>query len=132
MPILEFFFGYTKAPAAADEQRLNVCPSRNSIEHEDVQWQWNHTINRAAFVCLSVCLSVCLFVPYLLRGPLTDLRQTWWVYVGGPRIALEGFFFEKVNGSTGQRVTFTFRYIIYVPASLHTAAKGDFAATASN
>ena len=41
----------------------------------------HHTINRAAFVCLSVCL----FVPYLLRGPLTDLRQTWWVYVGGPR-----------------------------------------------
>ena len=40
-----------------------------------------HTINRAAFVCLSVCL----FVPYLLRGPLTDHRQTWWVYVGGPR-----------------------------------------------
>ena len=29
--------------------------------------------------------SVCLFVPYLLRGPLTDLRQTWWAYVGGPR-----------------------------------------------
>ena len=26
----------------------------------------------------------------------------------------------------------TFHYIIYVPASLHTAAKGDFAATASN
>ena len=41
----------------------------------------HHTINRAAFVCLSVCL----FVPYLLRGPLTDLRQTWWVYEGGPR-----------------------------------------------
>ena len=36
-------------------------------------------------VCQSVCLSVCLFVPDLLRGPLTDLRQTWWVYVGGPR-----------------------------------------------
>ena len=31
-------------------------------------------------------LFVCLFVPYLLRGPLTDLRQTWWVYVGGPPI----------------------------------------------
>ena len=44
-----------------------------------------HTINRAAFVYLFVCLSGCLFVPYLLRGPLTDLRQTWWVYVGGPR-----------------------------------------------
>ena len=27
----------------------------------------------------NVCLCVCLFVPYLLRGPLTDLRQTWWV-----------------------------------------------------
>ena len=34
--------------------------------------------------------------------------------------ALEGFFFEKVNGSTGQRVTFTFHYIIYAPASRHT------------
>ena len=41
----------------------------------------HHTIIRAAFVCLFVCL----FVPLLLRGPLTDLRQTWWVYVGGPR-----------------------------------------------
>ena len=47
-------------------------------------------------------------------------------------IALEGFFFENVNGSTGQRVTFAFHYIIYMPASLHTAAKGDFAATVSN
>ena len=37
----------------------------------------NHTIIRAAFVRL--------FVPLLLRGPLTDLRQIWWVYVGGPR-----------------------------------------------
>ena len=40
--------------------------------------------------------------------------------------ALEGFFFEKVNGSTGQRVTFTFHYIIYAPASRHTAAKDAF------
>ena len=30
------------------------------------------------------------------------------------------------KGSTGQRVTFTFHYIIYVPASRHTAAKGPF------
>ena len=36
----------------------------------------HHTIIRAAFVCL--------FVPLPLRGPLTDLPQTWWVYVGGP------------------------------------------------
>ena len=58
----------------------------------------HHTINRAAFVCLSVCL----FVPYLLRGPLTDLRQTWWVYVGGPRkLPLRGSFSKR---STGRRV----------------------------
>ena len=47
------------------------------------------------------------------------------IYVDLP-FALEGFFFEKVNGSTGQRVTFTFNYIIYAPASRHTAAKGPF------
>ena len=41
--------------------------------------------------------------------------------------ALEGFFFEKVNGSTGQRVTFTFHYIIYAPASRHTLQKAPFA-----
>ena len=41
--------------------------------------------------------------------------------------ALEGFFFEKVNGSTGQRVTFAFHYIIYALASCHTAATAPFA-----
>ena len=40
--------------------------------------------------------------------------------------ALEGFFFEKVNGSTGQRVTFTFHYIIYAPASCHTLQRRLF------
>ena len=45
-------------------------------------YKHNHTIIRAAFVCVFVCL----FIPYVLRGPLTDLRQTWWVYVGGPPI----------------------------------------------
>ena len=45
----------------------------------------NKSYYKSSSVCLFVCLSVCLFVPYLLRGPLTDLRQTWWVYVGGPR-----------------------------------------------
>ena len=62
--------------------------------------QWNHAINQAAFVCLSVCL----FVPYPLRGPLTDLRQTWWVYVGGPRNCPWRVLFQKgqrVDGSTG-------------------------------
>ena len=55
----------------------------------------HHTIIRAAFVCLWVCGCV----PYLLRGPLTDLRQTWWVYVGGPRNCPWGVLFRK-----GQRV----------------------------
>ena len=40
--------------------------------------------------------------------------------------ALEGLFIEKVNGSAGQRVTFTIHYIIYAPASRHTAAKAPF------
>ena len=56
----------------------------------------HHTIIRAAFVCLCV--------PYLLRGPLTDLRQTWWVYVGGPPICPWGVLFQKgqrLDGSTG-------------------------------
>ena len=56
-------------------------------------------------VCLCVCLFVCLFVPYVLRGPLTDLRQTWWVYVGGPPICpwrvlfRKGQRLDRVNGS---------------------------------
>ena len=40
--------------------------------------------------------------------------------------ALEGFFCEKVNGSTGQRVTFTFHYIIYAPVSRHTLQRRLF------
>ena len=77
---------------------------------------------------------MCLFVPYFLRGPLTDLLRTWWVYVGWPPICPWGFFFEKVKWSTGQWVTFTFHYIIYAPASRHTAAKRPFcfAAAESN
>ena len=59
----------------------------------------------------SVCLFVCLFVPYVLRGPLTDLRQTWWVYVGWPPICPWGVLFrksERVDGSTGH-----FRFPLY-------------------
>ena len=75
-----------------------------------------HTIIRAALVCLCV--------PYLPRGPLTDLRQTWWVYVGGTsHLPLRGSFSKR---STGQRVTFAFHYIIYAPASYHTAATAPF------
>ena len=52
----------------------------------------------------SVCLFVSFFLPYVLRGPLTDLRQTWWVYVGWPPICPWGVLFRKgqrVDGSTG-------------------------------
>ena len=53
-------------------------PNRKKLNTEAIY----HTIIQPAFVCLCVCV----FVPYLLRGPLTDLRQTWWVYVRGPPI----------------------------------------------
>ena len=55
--------------------------------------------------------SICVCVPYLLWGPLTDLRQTWWVYVGGPWNCPWGVLFRKgqrVNGSTGH-----FRFPLY-------------------
>ena len=57
---------------------------------------------------------MCLFVPCLLWGPLTDLRQTWWVYVGGPPICPWGVLFRKgqrVDGSTGH---FHFPTILYM------------------
>ena len=44
-------------------------------------------------------MCVCVCVPYLLRGPLTDLRETWWVDVGWPPICPWGVLFRK-----GQRV----------------------------
>ena len=68
----------------------------------------NHTINRPAFVCLSVCLfPISSEVLWPIFAKLGGCMQ---VDLG---IALEGFFFENVNGSTGQRVTFAFHYIIY-------------------
>ena len=71
--------------------------------------------------------SVCLFVPCFLRGPLTDLRQTCWVYVGGPPICPWGVLFRKgqrVDGSTGH-----FRFpLYYICASLTPhAATAPFA-----
>ena len=75
----------------------------------------------------SVCVFVCLFVPYVLRGPLTDLRLTWWVYVGWPPICPWGVLFRKghrVDGSTGY-----FRFpLYYICASLTPhAATAPFA-----
>ena len=71
--------------------------------------------------------SVCVCVPYLRRGPLMDLRQTWWVYVGWPPICPWGVLFRKgqwVDGSTGH---FCFP-LYYVCASLTShAATAPFA-----
>ena len=75
----------------------------------------HHTIIRAAFVCV--------FVPYLLRDPLMDLHQTWWLYVGGPPNCPWGVLFRKgqrVDGSMGR---FHFHYIIYDSRRRHTTAK---------
>ena len=74
-----------------------------------------------------MCLFVCLFVPYVLRGPLTDLRHTWWVYVGWPPICPWGVLFRKgqrLHGSTGH-----FRFpLYYICASLTPhAATAPFA-----
>ena len=91
-------------------------------------WSWLHSRRqcntkqcKSYYNSSSVCLFMCVFVPYLLRGPLTDLRQTWWLYVGGPPNCPWGVLFRKgqrVDGSTGQRVDgstghFHFHYLIY-------------------
>ena len=92
---------------------------------------WIHSCGTSYYnlssVCLCVCLFVCLFVPYVLRGPLTDLRQTWWVYVGWPPICPWGVLFRKgqrLHGSTGH-----FRFpLYYICASLTPhAATAPFA-----
>ena len=70
----------------------------------------------------------------LIRRPLLCCMST--TYVGGLATAIEGFFFSKVNGSTGQRVkrvtfTFTILYMIADDARLtpprckkHTGSMG--------
>ena len=91
--LLEFNF--------VDLRVLHCCSALQKHSH--------HTINRAVFVCL--------FVPLLLWGPLTNLRQTWWVYVGGPRNCPWGVLFLKGQRVNGSKVTFseevTRRYIIW-------------------
>ena len=77
----------------------------------------NHTIIRAAFVCLCVC---SLSPPRSFDGSSPNLVGVCrWT----SHLPLRGSFLKR---STGQRVTFTFHYIIYAPASCHTAAKGAF------
>ena len=77
-----------------------------------------HTIIRAAFVCVFVCS----------LSPPRSFGRSSPNLVGVCRwtshLPLRGSFSKR---STGQRVTFTFHYIIYAPASLHTTAKVPFA-----
>ena len=84
------------------DANANKLTSRIFVYVYDI-YRLNHTIIRAA--------SVCVFVPYVLRGRLTDLRQTWWVYVGWPPICPWGVLFWKgrrVDGSTDH-----FRFPLY-------------------
>ena len=77
----------------------------------------DHPIIRAAFVCVFVCF----------LSPLRSFGRSSPHLVGVCRwtshLPLRGSFSKR---STGQRLTFTFHYIIYAPASRHTAAKGPF------
>ena len=66
---------------------------------------------------------MCLCVPYLLRGPNGSSPNLVAVCRWTSHLPLRGSFSKR---STGRRVTFTFHYIIYAPASRHTAAKGAF------
>ena len=85
----------------------------------------NHTIIRAAFVCLFVCL-----FPMYSEVLWRIFRQTWWVYVGWPPICPWGVLFRKgqwLHGSTGH-----FRFpLYYICASLTPhAATAPFACQA--
>ena len=69
----------------------------------------------------SVCMFVCsVSAPRSFDGSSPNLVAVCrWT----SELPLRGSFSKR---STGQRVTFTFHYIIYAPASRHTAAKGPF------
>ena len=101
---------------------LPPCPTIRVLSYSNYQ-RSTHSISSSSYYNSS---SACLCVPYFLRGPLTDLRQTWWVYVGWPPICPWGVLFRKgqrVDGSTGH-----FRFpLYYICASLTPhAAKGSF------
>ena len=100
-PIVTVLLNGVKGRMDADS-----CASANIMDREQSYYKSS-----------SVCLSVCLFVPLLLRAPLTDLRQTWWVYVGVPRNCPWGVLFWKGQRVNGSKVTFSEqvsrRYIIW-------------------
>ena len=106
---------------------LRTCKGLLQQRHSHVKgnppvcYQSNHTIIWAVFVCVFVCF----------LSPPRSFGRSSPNLVGVCRwtshLLLGGFFFEKVNGPTGQRVTFTFHYVMYVPASCHTLQKAPFA-----
>ena len=74
-----------------------------------------HTIIQAAFVCLFVC---SLSPPRSFDGSSPNLVGVCrWT----SELSLRGSFSKTVNGSTGQRVTFAFHYIICPSLTPHTA-----------
>ena len=77
-------------------------------------WRNNYAIIRAVFVCLFPISSEVLWRIFAKLGGCMSVDL---------RIALEGFFFEKVNGPTGH---FHFHYITYAPGSRHTTAKSTW------
>ena len=104
-------------PLTTTVLRMPTTTTPEAIYINRVNHKTHHTIIRAAFVCV--------FVPYVLRGPLTDLRQTWWVYVGWPPICPWGVLFRKgqrLHGSTGH-----FRFPLYYMRQPHsTRCNGAF------
>ena len=108
---------------------------RKPIRHENTcrsklvlpPWEIVQSYYKSSSVCLFVCLSVCSLSPprSFDRSSPNLVGVCRWT----SELPLRGSFSKR---STGRRVTFAFHYIIYMPASLHTAAKGDFAATTSN
>ena len=85
---------------------------------------WMLCVNKSYYNSSNVCLCVCLCAPYLLWGPLTDLRQTWWVYVAGPLICPWGVLFQKGQRVDGSMDPFHFP-LYYICASLtpHTCKR---------
>ena len=76
------------------------------------------TIIQTAFVCVCVC---SLSPPRSFDGSSPNLVGVCrWT----SHLPLRGSFSKR---STGRRVTFTFHYIIYAPASRHTLQKAPFA-----
>ena len=81
-PILTYLLQYL---IATDLNEISLDLSERRIRNLNVHNKLVRTMNTYPLSYYN-SNSVCLYVSYLLRGPLADLRQTWWVHVGGPPI----------------------------------------------